>query len=66
MWNPMSCCRPGSSVKDQYGGIGGVSASDMRFKTKQKCGREKGLLGFYWGYIGIMEKKMETTMMGNI
>ena len=22
------------------------------------------ILGSYWGYIGIMEKKMETTIMG--
>ena len=22
-----------------------------------------GILGLYWGYIGIMEKKMETTIM---
>ena len=22
------------------------------------------VLGFYWGYMGIMEKKMETTLMG--
>ena len=22
------------------------------------------VLGLYWGYIGIMEKKMETTVMG--
>ena len=24
------------------------------------------MLGLYWGYIGIMEKKMETTIMGYI
>ena len=24
----------------------------------------RGYIGFYWGYIGIMEKKMEATMMG--
>ena len=24
----------------------------------------KGLQGLYWGYIGIMEKKMETTIWG--
>ena len=23
------------------------------------------ILGFYWGYKGIMEKKMETTIMEN-
>ena len=23
-----------------------------------------GLYGIYWGYIGIMEKKMEATTMG--
>ena len=23
------------------------------------------ILGLYWGYIGIMEKKMETTIMEN-
>ena len=22
------------------------------------------ILGLYWGYIGIMEKKMETTILG--
>ena len=22
------------------------------------------MLGLYWGYIGILEKKMETTIMG--
>ena len=26
--------------------------------------RYKGLLGLYWVYIGIMEKKMETTIWG--
>ena len=25
-----------------------------------------GIIGFYWGYIGIMEKKMESTIMGYI
>ena len=25
---------------------------------------QAGVLGLYWGYVGIMEKKMETTMMG--
>ena len=25
---------------------------------------ETGSGGLYWGYIGIMEKKMETTIMG--
>ena len=25
-------------------------------------GINKGLYGLYWGYIGIMEKKMETTI----
>ena len=24
------------------------------------------ILGLYWGYIGIMEKKLETTVMGCI
>ena len=24
------------------------------------------ILGLYWGYVGIMEKKMETTIMGYI
>ena len=24
------------------------------------------ILGFYWGYMGLMEKKMETTIMGYI
>ena len=24
------------------------------------------ILGLYWGYIGIMEKKKETTIMGYI
>ena len=24
----------------------------------------RGYIGLYWGYIGIMEKKMETTIMG--
>ena len=24
------------------------------------------ILGLYWGYLGIMEKKMETTIMGYI
>ena len=24
------------------------------------------ILGLYWGYIGIMEKKMETTIMGSM
>ena len=26
---------------------------------------DKYPLGLYWGYIGIMEKKMETTVMEN-
>ena len=25
----------------------------------------KDILGLYWGYIGIVEKKMETTIMEN-
>ena len=23
-------------------------------------------MGLYWGYMGIMEKKMETTIMGGL
>ena len=26
----------------------------------------RGILGLYWGHIGIMEKKMETTIMGSM
>ena len=29
-------------------------------------GLYRGYIGLYWGYIGIMEKKMETTIMGYI
>ena len=25
-----------------------------------------GFIGFYWGYIGIMENQMETTEMGSL
>ena len=26
----------------------------------------RGIFGLYWGHIGIMEKKMETTIMGSM
>ena len=29
-------------------------------------GKENGNYRDYWGYIGVMEKKMETTIMGYI
>ena len=33
---------------------------------KWKLGLYRGYIGaIYWGYIGIMEKKMETTIMEN-
>ena len=29
-------------------------------------GLYRGCIGLYWGYIGIMDKKMETTILGYI
>ena len=28
--------------------------------------QKRVILGLYWGYMGIMEKKMETTILGYI
>ena len=36
-------------------------SSESRSKTSLR-----GMSGLYWGYIGIIEKKMETTIMGYI
>ena len=43
-------------------GIGGKALLDVMPVAMKLC----RLPGIYWGYIGIMEKKMETTIMGYI
>ena len=44
-----------------------------RYKSLHSCTMEAGVIGLigdifgmYWGNIGLMEKKMETTIMGVI
>ena len=38
--------------------------SDCSFLSQKSGFRVQGYMGFYRGYIGIMEKKMETTNLG--
>ena len=40
---------------------------ENQMEKKMENEMETGIiLGLYWGYVGIMEKKMETTIMGYI
>ena len=33
---------------------------------KERIGNMRVIIGLYWGYIGIMEKKTETTIVGYV
>ena len=41
-----------------------VAMRILGFRVNTKKGMFRVYIGFYWGYIGIMEKKMEATIMG--
>ena len=43
--------------------LAGNEGMEKKTETTGIIGAIGGLEGIYWGYIGIMEKKMETTIM---
>ena len=53
--------RPCQKLPIVHESFGPFPLSTPEFRPELSFFQFRGILGVYWGYIGIMDKKMETT-----